>query len=264
MPRIQPHRNPPVRTGQAQDGDRAWIASYIHLGINGSCAGAVDHTHLTESLTPRERGYANGRARREEIIRVASDHFAERGFLSATILEIAAVCGISRAGLLHHFPDKEALLEAVLEARDIEDRERFRPYARGHGGMGVLRGMVDLAEHNRLVPGLIELFVRLSSEASAADHPAHEYFRRRYERIRAGTGEAIAAAVARGHLRADLNPVDAALRLTATMDGLQTQWLFDRSIDMAGRVGAMLREWMTPEGELAFEAIVPQGAPVRA
>ncbi len=195
---------------------------------------------------------------------MASDHFAERGFLSATILEIAAVCGISRAGLLHHFADKEALLEAVLEARDIEDRDRFRPYARGYGGMGVLRGMVDLADHNRLVPGLIELFVRLSSEASAADHPAHEYFRRRYERIRSSTGQAIALAIASGQLRPDIDPHDAALRLTATMDGLQTQWLFDRSIDMAGAIRAMLRAWMTPAGEVAFEAIVPEPEPVGA
>ncbi|MFK0239701.1 MULTISPECIES: TetR/AcrR family transcriptional regulator [unclassified Microbacterium] len=219
---------------------------------------------MADATMLRGRGYANGRARREEIIRVASHHFAERGFLSATILEIAAVCGISRAGLLHHFADKEALLEAVLEARDIEDRERFRPYARGFGGMGVLRGMVDLADHNRLVPGLIELFVRLSSEASAADHPAHEYFRRRYERIRAGTGRAIALAVEAGQLHSGLEPDDAALRLTATMDGLQTQWLFDRSIDMADALRAMLREWMTPEGEAAFEAIIPEAEPVGA
>lgn len=219
---------------------------------------------MAVATAPRERGYANGRARREEIIRIASEHFAERGFLSATILDIAAVCGISRAGLLHHFPDKEALLEAVLEARDIEDRERFRPYARGYGGMGVLRGMVDLADHNRLVPGLIELFVRLSAEASAVDHPAHEYFRRRYERIREGTGHALALAVEAGHVRADVDPTDAALRLTATMDGLQTEWLFDRSIDMAGAVGAMLREWMTPDGEREFDAITPEVEPVEA
>ncbi|MDR6865923.1 AcrR family transcriptional regulator [Microbacterium resistens] len=209
----------------------------------------------------KERGYANGRARREEIIRIASEYFADRGFLSATVLDIAAVCKISRPGLLHHFSDKEALLEAVLEARDIEDRERFRPYVRGHGGMGVLRGMVDLAAHNRLVPGMIELFVRLSSEASAPDHPAHVYFRRRYARIRTSTSETIATAIGHGHLRADLDPDDAALRLTAAMDGLQTLWLYDRSIDMAGRIRTLLHEWMTPAGALAFAAAEPDDTP---
>lgn len=224
---------------------------------------AVESTPDTGTAAGSEapaRGYAKGRARRDAIIRTASEHFAERGFLSATILEIAAACGISRAGLLHHFPDKEALLEAVLEARDVEDRERFAPYVTaartpGAGAIGVLRGMVDLADHNRLVPGLIELFVRLSAEASAPDHPAHAYFVARYDRIRSGTARALRGAARAGHLRADLDPDDAALRLTALMDGLQAQWLFDRSIDMAAEVRRTLAEWMTPDGARAFEAV---------
>ena len=88
---------------------------------------------------PALRGYAKGRARRDAIIRIAASQFAEKGFLSATVLEIAAACGISRAGLLHYFPDKEALLETVLEARDDEDQARFEPYIRAAGALGVLR-----------------------------------------------------------------------------------------------------------------------------
>ncbi|HEV7453054.1 MAG TPA: hypothetical protein VGO16_17050 [Pseudonocardiaceae bacterium] len=30
---------------------RALSSSYIHFGISGSCAGSVDHTHFTGSLT---------------------------------------------------------------------------------------------------------------------------------------------------------------------------------------------------------------------
>ena len=204
-----------------------------------------------------QRGYATGRARRDTIVRIASEQFAEKGFMSATILEIAAACGISRAGLLHHFADKEALLEAVLEARDAEDQDRFAPYVRTAGAIGVLRGMVDLADHNRLVPGLIELFARLSTEAASPGHPAHDYFRERYRRIRRNTERALAGGVRAGHLRPDLLPADASLRLTALMDGLQTQWLFDRSIDMAAEVRQVLTEWMTPAGRAAFEAVTP-------
>lgn len=229
-----------------------------------TCVGFVNSGASLASVTALDattRGYAKGRARRDAIIRTASEHFAERGFLSATILEIAAACGISRAGLLHYFADKEALLEAVLEARDVEDQQRFAPYTQGAGAIGVLRGMVDLAEHNRLVPGLIELFVRLSSEASAPDHPARDYFVHRYERIRSGTARAVRGAIMAGHLRPGLDPDDAALRLTALMDGLQAQWLFDRSIDMAGEVHRMLAEWMTPEGARAFDAVAVSTPP---
>jgi len=201
------------------------------------------------------RGYAKGRKRRDEIVRIASEYFREKGFTQATILEIAAACDISRAGLLHHFPDKEALLEAVLQARDTEGQARFAPYVRAAGAIGVLRGMVDLAARNRLAPGLIELFARLSTEASAPEHPAHDYFRERYDRVRRGTARAIAAAIRAGHLRPDLAPEDAALRLTALMDGLQTQWLFDRSIDMAASLRHVVDDWLTPSGRLAFEMV---------
>ena len=63
-------------------------------------------------------GYAKGDARRELIVDVASDIFGTQGFRAATMLQIAAACGISRTGLLHHFPTKESLLEAVLARRD--------------------------------------------------------------------------------------------------------------------------------------------------
>jgi AcrR family transcriptional regulator len=199
-------------------------------------------------------GYAKGRVRRQEIIRTASKQFAEKGFGAATILEIAAECHISRAGLLHYFADKEALLAAVLEDRDAEDRHRFRPYARISGGLGILIGMVDLADHNKLVPGLIELFVRLSTEASAPSHPAHEYFVERYRRIRTGTAGAFRAAREAGHLRANVDPDDAGVRLTALMDGLQAQWLMDNRLDMAAHVDAAIRDVLSTSGEAEYEA----------
>ena len=212
---------------------------------------------MTLIETEQPRGYAKGRARRDAIIQTASAQFAEKGFVSATILEIAAACGISRAGLLHYFPDKESLLEAVLEARDDEDRSRFEPYVTTAGSLGVLRGMVDLAGHNRLVPGLIELFVRLAAEAASPSHPFHQYFRERYERIRLGTERALRGAARSGYLRSDVDPREAGIRLTALMDGLQGQWLLDPGIDMAAHVGATIREWLTIDGVRAFEAIDP-------
>ncbi len=198
------------------------------------------------------RGYAKGRARRAEIVRTAASQFAEKGFGAATILDIAAACRISRAGLLHYFPDKEALLAAVLEERDAEDRARFQAYTRAPGGIGILRGMVDLADHNRFVPGLIELFARLSAEAATPDHPAHDYFVRRYDRIRHDTARTLRAAARAGYLRADVDPDDAAVRLTALSDGLESQWLLNKRIDMARHVRAAVVELLTESGREAF------------
>jgi len=209
-------------------------------------------TTAAGDIRRRSGSYANGLIRRNEILKVASAQFAKRGFARATILEIAEACGISRAGLLHHFPDKEALLEAVLVERDAEDRARFRPYGQLGRAAGILRGMVDLAAHNRLVPGLIELFTRLSVEATDVEHPAHVYFQTRYARILESTAAVLGAGVSEGAVKPDIDVTSTALRLTALMDGLQSMWLRDRTIDMAAQMETAILEALTEAGGREF------------
>ena len=193
------------------------------------------------------RGYATGRARRDRIIAAATELFGRVGYNSATMLEIAQACELTRAGLSHHFPTKESLMEAVLETRDREDRERFRRNgSRRADGVGVLRGMVDLARHNAEVPGIIALYAVLSAEAAAPEHPAHDYFVQRYERIRSETARALRGTRAAGMLGEQVDPDAAAAELTALMDGLQLQWLLDpSSVDMARIMQRRIEELLT-------------------
>ncbi len=53
-------------------------------------------------------------ARRAEILRIAADLFAERGFANVTVDDIGAAAGISGPALYHHFTGKEALLGEML------------------------------------------------------------------------------------------------------------------------------------------------------
>jgi TetR/AcrR family transcriptional regulator len=50
----------------------------------------------------------------EQILDVAEDAFAERGFDAASLSEIAATVGISGPGIYKHFKSKRAVYEAVL------------------------------------------------------------------------------------------------------------------------------------------------------
>jgi AcrR family transcriptional regulator len=52
--------------------------------------------------------------RRQQIVRVAADHFARLGVAGASMSEIAKDAGVTRALLYHYFTGKEALLDAVL------------------------------------------------------------------------------------------------------------------------------------------------------
>jgi AcrR family transcriptional regulator len=55
-----------------------------------------------------------GPSRREQLLAVAAQLFAERGFHGVSIAELGAAVGISGPALYRHFPGKEALLTELL------------------------------------------------------------------------------------------------------------------------------------------------------
>lgn len=197
-----------------------------------------------DDVAPPEPGYAKGRATKQLILREALALFAEIGYRAASLREIAARCGISHPGLLHHFASKELLLAAVLAHRDAEDAQRFLPPT--GSGLDQLRRLVALAEHNAAVPAIVELHATLSAEATNPDHPAHDWFVDRYVETRALFERVFIQARDDGALRADVDPVSAATTLVAVMDGLQIQWLLDRdAIDMVNPLREHLNRLLT-------------------
>ncbi|MFK4789009.1 TetR/AcrR family transcriptional regulator [Microbacterium sp. ZW T5_56] len=191
-------------------------------------------TKATTTTAPRRaRGeYAKTKERREAILDAALEVFAEGGYRAGSLREVAQRVSMSEAGLLHHFPNKVALLQAVLDRRDEMSR-RLVPIE-GDDGAALLRGLVRLAAHNASVPGVVELFCTLSAEATSPDHPAHSYFVRRYDYTRHNITRAFTSLAAKDHVAPGMSPERAAITLIAMMDGLQVQWLLDRDVvDMA-------------------------------
>jgi AcrR family transcriptional regulator len=172
-----------------------------------------------------ERGYAKGRAMRSQIVEEATALFGEVGYRSASLREIASRCGISHPGLLHHFPSKEQLLEAVLQHRDTVDAA-WLGLDTGRG-VETLGRLVALVARNAERRGIVELFATLSAEGTSVEHPAHPYFVERYRHAVAGIAGAYRDAHAEGALQDGVDPDTAARELVALMDGLQVQWLLD-------------------------------------
>jgi AcrR family transcriptional regulator len=185
-------------------------------------------------------GYAKGRRRREQILAAAAAVYAEAGFDGASLREIAKRAGISHTGLLHHFPNRETLLAAVLEERDRRDAERGEPHL--GAGAGALRELVELAGHNQRHPGIVELYVRMAAEAVAVEHPAHAYFTGHYRAARGYARASFAALAEAGELREGTDPDTAAVMFIALMDGLQVQWLTNPDeVDLVAPLRAFLR-----------------------
>ncbi|MBO0842346.1 MAG: TetR/AcrR family transcriptional regulator [Nocardioides sp.] len=68
---------------------------------------------MTE-VAPRRRGTTTGSSRRAELLSLAGDMFATKGFAQTTVRDIADGAGILSGSLYHHFTSKEAMLTELL------------------------------------------------------------------------------------------------------------------------------------------------------
>jgi TetR/AcrR family transcriptional regulator len=59
----------------------------------------------------------NGTDRRQQLIETALDVFSRKGFDGATTKEIAVEAGVTEAIIFRHFPTKQALYTAVVQAK---------------------------------------------------------------------------------------------------------------------------------------------------
>ncbi|MFI9488630.1 TetR family transcriptional regulator [Promicromonospora sp. NPDC052451] len=170
--------------------------------------------------------------RRAEILRIAMETFAERGYQSASLAEIASRVGLTQAGVLHYFSSKAGLLTGVLDLRDSTDISEL-----GHErprGLAFLRHLVDTVRRNAGREGIVRLYTVLAAESVTAGHPAQEWFRGRYAGLLDLVVEALDDAAAQGEIPADVDAATTARVIVATMDGLQLQWLLaPGSVDMA-------------------------------
>ena len=195
----------------------------------------------------RVRGeYAKSAERRQQIVDAAAEVFSCVGYRKGSLREVANKVGLSQAGVLHHFPSKEHLLEAVLSWRDGQTaRLMGDPLPEG---VDFLRGLVRAAEHNATTPGLVELHVIVSAEGTSAGHPLRGYFTGRYAAVLGHTRQAFERAAELGQLRRGTDCASAARTLIALMDGLQVQWLLaPDQIDMAGDLRRYLQPLLTVE-----------------
>jgi AcrR family transcriptional regulator len=187
------------------------------------------------SIDGPARRYAKGAAKRRQILDAALAVVAEHGYRNSSLQEIADAVGLTKAGVLHYFDSREELMAEVVSERDVHDRATFEGIE-----PDLLGTLSRTIEHNGTVPGLVQLYSRLVAEAEAAEHPAHDYVRGRYDQIVATLAESVRQRQRDGSVSADIDPLVVARAATALSDGLQLQWLHDNTVDMSGVFDAAL------------------------
>ena len=184
----------------------------------------------------RRGSYAKGIAKREQILTVALELVARQGFRRTSIRDISEAVGLTQAGLLHYFESKDELWVEILRRRDAIDD------ASDWDADDPAQLLSAIVRHNAEVPGLVQMFVNLSAAAATdQEHPAHAYFRERYEKSRRVMAAGFRRMQEDGRFRTDVDPDELTSVLLAVSDGMQIQWLFDPSRDMAAHVELVAR-----------------------
>jgi AcrR family transcriptional regulator len=187
-------------------------------------------------------------ARRREILTAAFDVFSRDGYQGSSLSQISAIVGMTEAGILHHFKTKSNLLIQVLAYRDEATYSLVEGF--NTDGIGFVKAWLNLVNYNVSVPGMVELFAVISAEATRADHPAHDFFKKRYSETISLTTAAMADLQNEGYLHPGLDPEDLGRAVVALSDGLQVQWLLDRKWDMIDEHKSFFRRILNDKGQV--------------
>jgi len=158
---------------------------------------------------------------RERLLQAASREIYRSGFQSASLDSILAVSGVTKGALYYHFDSKEALGHAVVEeiiAPDVHGKW-VRPLQSGKDPIDTLIGAVQSIP---VRPGDVRGGCQLNNLAQEMS-PLDAGFRKRLARIFDAWREAVASILregqAKGRVRRDVEPADAAALLVAMVEG---------------------------------------------
>ncbi|MEU1168375.1 TetR/AcrR family transcriptional regulator [Streptomyces sp. NPDC005921] len=194
---------------------------------------------VTTSRKPRGP-YRKSIERRERILDAALEAFAELGDRGTSLQEIADRVGVKQPALMYYFSSREELLLAALERRDVLNTEVARSARADESFVAGVR-------HYMEQPGLIKLYVTLMSAATDPQHRGHEFFVERYSDLTSVVAEGLEARQLEARARGDVAAEDMARLLMAVLDGLQVQWLFDPTLDLARLAEVFMRLCAGPE-----------------
>lgn len=172
---------------------------------------------------------------RAKIIDIAFEHFAANGYHGTSMAKIATEAGISQPGLLYHFPNKPALFQAVLVERDQRDLDGAGMRLEDLAELDFFQ-LLDVfgrfVERNAQNRNMVQLAHLVAAEATAADHPGHEWVVNRLKGVQRLCEGAVRRSLEAGTIRRDVDPAAIARTLIAASEGLENQWLLDPEMDL--------------------------------
>ena len=144
--------------------------------------------------------------RRDALIAIAADLFAERGYRSTTVREIAEAAGVLSGSLYHHFDSKESIIDELLSSYLDELLGTYRAI--------VLEGGSSVVVLSRLVHAAFGSFDRHRAAITVfqnerqylLNYPRFGYIAKSEQAVSRLWMKVIREGVAAGELRSDVDP----------------------------------------------------------
>ena len=194
-------------------------------------------TEQGEAGRPGRRSYPKGVRRRQQILDSAIALLAQRGVDRTSLRTMGEAIGMSHTALRHYFSSRDELLVEAYRTHEARAADEAPPAA----GVSAVGLIIAAAERNRSIPGLVELYATLTTDALQEQHAAaREFVRDRFASLRAELAARIESGQRAGRIAADIEPREAAALVIAASDGLQIQWLLDPGAVDVGRSLALL------------------------
>ncbi len=160
-------------------------------------------------------------SRRGEILQAAARVFAERGFMAATIRDVAREAEMLSGSLYYHFQSKEQIAEEILEQYWVEIFACTDEILQSD--IDAVAKLAALIEQTLLVDGREYLAVRLlvnDWQFVAATFPTMP---QHMNDLEAKWISVLRAGIAQGMIRADLDPALIYRSIMASINGM-TRW----------------------------------------
>jgi len=174
--------------------------------------------------------------KKTRIVEAAVMVFAQKGYASATIADIAAKAEIGKGTIYEYFASKEDLFFAVFEWFKMQTRDAARVNIAVLGGSAAKRlealsdSLMGMWQEIKEVFTLTMEFWAASSSSQMQDR-FKANFRNTYQEFRNIVNSLIQEGIEHGEFRSDINPEPVAAALVGAWDALFLQAWFEDDFD---------------------------------
>jgi TetR/AcrR family transcriptional repressor of nem operon len=176
------------------------------------------HWRMVNETSDRPRLTAKGARTRARIVEEAAALIHERGVAATTLEDVKVAAEVSGSQMYHYFPDKDELVQAVIDYQADAIVSRNRQALGSANGVEAWRKMVIAAAKRTKAKGGCALG-SLVGQLAESDPKARALIAAGFDQWAAAISDGLRSLHADGKLPPGIDPDDLAITLLATLEG---------------------------------------------